>query len=77
MAWPRLLDRIADRHERVPTALIMYGFEPMELGKPARNLWSRPQTAVVRWRLDPFLEPSQCLGREDRRLRSVVDALIT
>jgi hypothetical protein len=55
----------------------MHEFEPMELGEPARNLRSRPHTAVIRERLDPFLERSQGLGREDRRLRSVVDALIT
>jgi hypothetical protein len=76
MPWPRLLDRIADRDERIPAALIVHGFEPMELGEPTRNLRPRPQAAIVRRRLNPLLEPGQCLGREDRRLGSVVDAPI-
>jgi hypothetical protein len=31
MPWPRLLDLIVDRDECVPAALIVHGFEPMEL----------------------------------------------
>src|SRR5205809_486615 len=76
MTWSRLLDRIADRDERIPAALIVHRFEPMEAGQPARNLWPRPQATVGGRRLDPLLERSQCRRREDGGLRAVVDALV-
>jgi hypothetical protein len=49
----------------------------MKLGKPACNLRSRPKPAIIRRRLDPLLESRQRIDREDRRLRSIVDALVT
>ena len=76
MPWPRLLDRIADRNKRVPATLIVHGCEPMEFGEPARNFRPRPQAAIIRRRLDPLLKRSQRLGRQDRRLRAVADALV-
>jgi Glucokinase len=48
MARPRLLDRIADRDQCVPPALIVDGSDPVELRKPARKLRPRPKPAIVR-----------------------------
>ena len=48
----------------------------MEFGEPARNFRPRPQAAVIRRRLDPLLKRSQRLGRQDRRLCAVADALV-
>ena len=76
MARPRLLDRIADRDQGVPPALVVDGSHPVELRKPARNLGPRPKPAIVRWRLDPLLESRQRLGRQDGRLGSIVDTLV-
>ena len=76
MARPRLLQRIADGDQSIPPALIVDGLDPVKLGKPACNLRSRPKPAVIRRRLDPIPESRQSLGCEDRRLCSVVAALI-
>ena len=56
LLWPRLLDRIADGDQSVPPALIVDSLNPVKLGKPARNLRSRPKPAVIRRRLDPLRE---------------------
>jgi hypothetical protein len=76
MARPRLMDRIADGDQSVPPALIVDSLHPVKLGKPARDLWSRPKLAVIRRRFDPLLESHQRIGCEDRRLCSVVASLI-
>ena len=76
MPWPRLLDRIADRDQRVPTALIVHRFEPVKAGEPARDLRPGPQTAVVRRRLQPLLQRRERFWRQDRRLGAIVNALI-
>src|SRR5258708_39382639 len=56
VARSRLLDRIADGNQSIPPPLIVDSFDPVKLGKPARNLRSRPKPAVIWRRLDPLLE---------------------
>src|SRR4029453_8863816 len=73
-SWP--LDRIRDGNERIPTTLVVNGLQIVKLGKPQRDLGSTPQAAIIRWRLDPLLQPGERLRREDRWRSSVVDALI-
>ena len=75
MPWPRLLDRVADRDQRIPAALIVHRFEPVILRQPARNL--RPvHTPPLSGGGVDALSACERLGRQDRRLGSVVDALI-
>lgn len=76
MSRPGLLDRIADRDQRVPAALVMHRFERVIVGKPARDLRPAPQPAIVGRRLGSFFQRSQRRRRENRRLRSVVGAPI-
>ena len=76
MLWPRLLDRIADRNQRIPAALIVHEFATMKVRQPARNLGPRPKATVVRRRLDPLFECLERRGREDRRFGAVMSALI-
>jgi len=76
MARPRLLDRIPDGDERIPAALIVYRFQRVEHGEPPRDLGPGPQTAVIGRRLDPLFQCRNGLRRHDRRLSTVVGALI-
>jgi hypothetical protein len=48
-----------DGDQSVPPALIMCSLDPVELGKPARNLRSGPMPTVIRRRLDPLLKGRQ------------------
>ena len=76
MARPRLLDGIADRNERVPSALVVHRLKPVEGGEPARDLRPAPLTAVVRRRLQALLQRGERFWRQDRRLGAVVHALV-
>src|SRR5712691_2930514 len=76
MTRTRLLDRPADGDERIPAALVVHRLEPVELGEPACDLRPAPLAAVVGRRLEPLLQRSQRLRRQDFRLGSVMRALI-
>ena len=76
MLRTRLLDRVADGDERIPTALVVHRFEPVVLRQPARDLRARPHPAVVRWRLQTLFQLTERIRRQDRRLGAVVGALI-
>ena len=76
MPRTRLLDRVADGDERIPTALVVHRLEPVILRQPARDLRARPHPAVVRRRLQTLFQLVERIQRQDRGLGAVVGALI-